>query len=104
MAGYDGAFGPKALSMTPEQRAAREALGRLDPYETMDLQIAVAHLAIKALIVAHPEPDKVRLYYDQLLGQLIASPGVVGFPDKSLVLKDLTAGLFEPPAVLDADG
>lgn len=86
---------------TPEQMAAREAVGRLGPLDTLDLQVSVAHLAIKAMICAHPEPEKVRLYYDQLLGQVMAGPGVVGFPDKSLVLRDLTATLFAPPAALD---
>lgn len=87
--------------ITPEQQAAREAFDRLDPLEALDLQVSVALLAIKALINAHPDPASVRRSYDQLLGQVMAGPGVVGFPDKSLVLRDLTATLFAPPAVLD---
>ncbi len=87
--------------ITPEQQAAREAVARLNPLETLDLQASVALLAIKALINAHPDPAKVRQSYDQLLGQVMAGPGVVGFPDKFLVLRDLTATLFAPPAVLD---
>jgi len=86
---------------TPDQKAALEAVARLSQLQILDLQVSVAHLAIKALICAHPEPEKVRTYYDQLLGQIMTGPGVLGHPDKALVLRDLTATLFAPPASLD---
>lgn len=86
---------------TPEQQAAIEAVGRLDDHITLALQIASVHAAVKAMLLAHPEPERVRTVYDQLLGQFIASPAVAGFPDRALVLRDLTATLFAPPVVLD---
>lgn len=86
---------------TPEQKAALEATGRIGDQMTLALQIASLHAAVKAMLATHPEPDRVRAVYDQLLGQFIASPAVAGFPDHALVLRDLTATLFAPPVVLD---
>ena len=86
---------------TPEQIAASEAANRLPPAVLLDIQTSVALIAVRALINAHPNPAAVRQTYDQLLGQLLASPVVLKSPDRSMVLKDLTATLFRPPVVLD---
>lgn len=87
--------------MSEEQKAAREAVARLEPAETLTLQMAVVFSAVRALINAHPEPDSVRANYDQLMGQFMAGPATAGYPDKAVVLRDLTATLFAPPVVLD---
>ncbi len=87
--------------MTPEQKLAREAIGRLGE-DAHYLQTLASQIAVKALIAAHPNKDIVRQYYDQLLGQLIASgAGHPNSADNALVLHDITATLFAPPVKLD---
>lgn len=86
---------------TPEQQAAIEAVGRIGDAWTVNLQIAVLQAAVRAMAVTHPEPDKFRGYYNQVMGQFMASQAVAGYPDRALVLRDLTASLFEPPVALD---
>lgn len=86
---------------TTEQKLANEAANRLPPLITLDIQVSVALIAIRALINSHPNPEQVRKIYDQLLGQLLTSSVVLNSPDRSLVLKDLTATLFRPPVLLD---
>ena len=88
---------------TPEQKAALEAVGRVGDTMTISLQITSLHAAVKAMLSAHPEPDRVRAIYDQLLGQFIASPAVAGHPDHVIILRDLTSTLFAPPVVLDTE-
>lgn len=86
-----------------EQQAAIEAVGRIGDTMTLGLQVASLHAAVKAILAAHPEPERVRAAYDQLLGQFIASPAVAGHPDRAIVMRDLTATLFSPPVVLDKE-
>lgn len=86
---------------TPEQQAAVEAVGRIGDAWTVNLQIAVLQAAVRAMVVTHPEPEKFRAYFNQVLGQFMASQAVAGYPDRSVVLRDLTASLFEPPVELD---
>lgn len=89
--------------MKPEQKAAREAISRMGNTDALATQIAAAQCAIRALIAAHPEPEKVRAVYDQLIGQLMATLALAHDPDKNLVLRDLTETLFRPPASLDTE-
>lgn len=88
---------------TPQQKAAREAIGRMGNIDALATQIAAAQCAIRAMIATHPEPEKVRAVYDQLVGQLMAIPAIAADSDKMLVLRDLTETLFRPPVVLDTE-
>ena len=87
--------------MTPDQKAARDAAARLTGAEVLTLQSVICFSAVRAMVATHPEPEKMRAIYDQLIGQFIASPAVVGKPGKSFIIRDLTATLFEPPIELD---
>lgn len=87
--------------MTTEQKAASDAVARLHPMEVHNIQILVALSAVRALIAAHPQPEKVRDIYEQLITQAIASPFVMGQPDKAIVLRDISATLFAPAVQLD---
>ncbi|TQL87459.1 hypothetical protein [Delftia sp. HK171] len=87
--------------VTPEQKAAREAFSRLGSTLGPVVQMAATLCAVRALILAHPNPEAVRTSYDQLIGQLMATPGIADSPDQMVVLRDMTATLFRPPVQLD---
>jgi hypothetical protein len=86
---------------TPEQKAAQEAVRRLGSTLAIATQTSAMLCAVRALLAAHPNPSSVRTIYDQLIGQLMATPGVVDDPDQMAVLRDLTNTLFRPPVKLD---
>jgi hypothetical protein len=60
------------------------------------IQLHVLWAAVKAIIATHPEPEKVRKVFDQLIGQSTANLIVQGEPVEALiVVRDLTTSLFE---------
>lgn len=87
--------------MTTDQKAARDAVARLDPMEVHNIQMLALFSAVRALIAVHPQSEKVRGVYDQLTAQVIASPFVMGQPDKAIILRDISATLFAPAVKLD---
>jgi hypothetical protein len=83
---------------TPEQQAAFEAMQRMDPLVVLGAQVTLMQCAVRALIQTSPDPTQTRACFDQLLGQIQAYPGFTGSGDLSLVVRDLAATLFRPPA------
>ena len=65
------------------------------------LRMAVNVTAIKAMIATHPNPGKLKDAFDQLLGQLQASPGVMGNPEYAAFIRQMAGDLFAPPALID---
>lgn len=60
------------------------------------IQLHVLWAAVKAIIATHPEPEKVRTVFDQLIGQSTANLIIQGEPLEAFtVVRDLTTGLFE---------
>lgn len=60
------------------------------------IQLHVLWIAVKAIIATHPEPEKVRHVFGQLMGQSTASLIVQGEPLAAFtVVRDLTTSLFE---------
>ena len=86
------------MQSSPEAVAARE---RLDAVEVVAIQLYGLTQAVRALLGTHPEPDRARTVFDQLLGQMLAHPAFLGETDKAIVLKDFSATLFQPPVSLD---
>jgi hypothetical protein len=56
--------------------------------------------AVRALIATHPDQDKVRQAFDQLIGQMLASPGFLVNTDFGVVLRDFSETVFQPPVEL----
>lgn len=56
--------------------------------------------AVRALIATHPDGDRMRLVFDQLVGQMLAQPGFLDDPDKGVVLRNFAEVLFQPPVEL----
>jgi len=60
------------------------------------IQLHVLWAAVRAIIATHPEPEKVRSVFDQLIGQSTANLIVQGEPLEAFtVVRDLANGLFE---------
>ncbi len=60
------------------------------------IQLHVLWTAVKAIIAIHPEPEKVRNVFDQLIGQSTANLIVQGEPLEAFtVVRELTTSLFE---------
>jgi hypothetical protein len=81
---------------TPEQQAAFDAVKRMGIEELQSMQLMVLQSAVRALMLASPEPEKLRGYFDQLISQAQAYPGVVTSDDRSIVLRDMVSTLFRP--------
>lgn len=65
------------------------------------IRSAVDLLVLKALIATHPNPDQLRMVFDQLLGQLQANPVVLQDPEYSALIRRKAVELFSPPAPPD---
>lgn len=59
------------------------------------IQIMVLLCAVEALIATHPNPEKVRAIYDQMMGQIQANLLVSGEPPEAMaIVRRLTDKLF----------
>ena len=77
--------------------AARERIG----YElVLSTHLYGLTAAVRALIAAHPEPEKFQVAFEQLIGQMLAHPGFLSNPDQGVVLRDFAATLLQPPVEL----
>lgn len=74
---------------------------RLDPTVVVATQLYGLTSAVRALIATHPEPDRLRQVFDQLLGQMLAHPGMVLNPEQGIVLREMAEVLFRSPVALD---
>jgi hypothetical protein len=72
----------------------------IEATEFVAIQVTALSAAVRALIATHPEPDRVRAVFDQLLGQMQANPAYLGHPEKQNLLKSLAELLFRPPIEL----
>jgi len=85
----------------PNAPAPKIPLFGLQPIEFLALQETVLCCAFRALLANHPEPQKVRATFDQLLGQIQASPAVAGSSQgQSEAVRSFAATLFQPPVTL----
>ncbi len=75
----------------------------MDIVEKEMIRSAVDLLVLKALIATHPNPDQLRMVFDQLLGQLQASPVVLQDPEYSALIRQKVAEIFAPPAPPDTN-
>ncbi len=80
--------------------AAKEARSRLGHELTVATHLYGVTVAVRALISTHPEPEKLRTAFDQLIGQMLSHPGFLENPDQGIVLRDMAETLFQPPVVL----
>ncbi|MDQ0085028.1 hypothetical protein J2W35_005402 [Variovorax boronicumulans] len=85
------------MTTAEEQQAVFDAAARLGPMEVLGMQISVVVSMLRAMYTTHPHPAKVRYNFDQLIGQLLASPYVGRDPDHALILRDVAANLVRPP-------
>ena len=85
------------MKTDPIAAAARDRLGA-----TLVLSIHLYGLtsAVRALIETHPEKEKMRSVFDQLLGQMLSHPGFLANQDQGIVLRDFSEALFQPPVEL----
>lgn len=69
------------------------------PGDIWTAQCTVLMCAVEALIATHPEPNKVRLVFDQLFGQIQAGVLASGTtPLGTGLMRSLAEHLFAPPA------
>ena len=76
--------------------AAQAARTRLGP-QVLGITDTILGAAVRAIIAAHPEPEKVRHYFDQYLGQMLAGRPFLGNPDAGIVARDFAASIFQDP-------
>lgn len=79
---------------TPEIKAAVAAMKRLSLEEQNMVQLAAVNNVIRALIEAHPDPESVKLKFEQFYGQTLASPAFIGHHDRSAILRGMAAMYF----------
>jgi len=86
------------MKSSKEAQAAQKNLGA-----TLLLSVHLYGLtaAVRAILATHPEPEKVRAVFDQLLGQMLTHPGFLAEQDQGIVIRDFAATLFQPPVELD---
>jgi hypothetical protein len=65
------------------------------------LRMAVNVMAIKAIIATHPNPEKLKDAFDQLLVQFQTKPGVMGNPEYAAFIRQMAGDLFAPTALID---
>ena len=80
--------------------AAQDARNRLGVEVTLAIQMYGLTAAVRALLAEHPQPEKARAVFDQLLGQMLAHPSFLADKDQGIVLRDFAATLFQPPVKL----
>jgi alpha-ketoglutarate-dependent taurine dioxygenase len=86
------------MSAPPHQN---QPLFGLEPSEFLALQVTVLSFAFRALLTNHADPAKVRSTFDQLLGQLQASPAIAGQGQQHAdAIRSFAANLFQPPVLL----
>lgn len=52
--------------------------------------------AVRALIATHPDPERMRQVFEQLIDQMLGNPGFLSDPDLGIVLRDFATTLFQP--------
>lgn len=82
------------MKTDPIAQAARD---RLEPTLVLANHLYCLTNAVRALLATHPEPEKVRAVFDQLLGQMLAHHVSLDDSDRGIVLRDYAATLFQPP-------
>ena len=76
---------------------SNDPLNGVHPTEFLALQLAVVTSAVRALLASHPEPEKVRTLFDQIIGQLQASGAVAGKGEPQQLALRRSIGLVFPP-------
>jgi hypothetical protein len=72
-------------------------LPKFDAVSLLTIENTVLSCAVEALIATHPNPERVRAIYDQLMGQIQANLLVSGEPPEAMtVARQLTNKLFSP--------
>lgn len=69
--------------------------------DAITVQVAALQVGFRALLLAHPQPDAVRTSFDQLAGQLLASPFFLDDPRRATLLRSMTEILFRPQIHLE---
>lgn len=82
------------MKTDPVAAAARSRLGAT---MTISTHLYCLTSAVRALIATHPEPERLRHVFDQLIGQMLAHPGFLSDSDQGIVLRDFAAALFQSP-------
>lgn len=85
------------MQTNPDAHEARTSLGASI---ATTIQLYGLTAAVRALLATHPEPEKSRAVFDQLLDQMLAHPGFLADLDQGVILRDFAATLFQPPVVL----
>jgi len=73
----------------------------IDGISAMLVQMAALQAGFRALVLAHPQPDRVRASYDQLAGQLLVSPFFLDNPTHGTLLRSVTEVMFRPAIHLE---
>ncbi|NKF21548.1 hypothetical protein [Solimonas marina] len=58
---------------------------------------------VRAMIATHPQPEKVRLLFDQLLMQMLADPVYLGDKKNAQALREFGEAVFQPSLRLDTE-
>jgi hypothetical protein len=77
-----------------DQWLVSSAAERIGEAEVFEAQITTMASMLRAMYLAHPAPEKVRHYFDQLTAQLLSSPYVRSDPDRQAVLQDAADSLI----------
>lgn len=83
--------------------AAKEARDRLGPELTSAIHLYTLTSAVRALLAAHPEPERVRSTFDFLHAQILAHQVFLLEEDMKIVANDMAETIFQPPVELDTD-
>ena len=86
------------MQTDPNAAAARNRLGH---ELVLSTHLTGLMAAVRAILATHPEPERVRAVFNQLIGQMLSHPGFLADRDQGIVLRDLAATLFQPPVRLD---
>jgi hypothetical protein len=68
---------------------------RLNLHQLHTANIIISHIAIKALIEAHPDGARVKELYEQFLGQMLATPSALGSPSMGAYLRDASERIYK---------
>lgn len=77
-------------------QVAATAISRLGATMTISTHLYGLTSAVRALIATHPEPERIRKVFEQLIDQMLVDQAFLSDPDLGIVLRDFAATLFQP--------
>jgi hypothetical protein len=90
---FEAAKGGDNMTTINDPCPVSSAAERIGEAEVFEAQITTMASMLRAMYMAHPAPERVRHYFDQLIAQLLSSPYVSGDPDRQAILQDAAESL-----------